>query len=617
MNAPDAFYSISTDTSSEERRIVRRKNTDKDLYDKLPSLTHDTTDDDDLTTTSEEPGIANPPVVIRQDENDDGDDTTTTSDDKVNPIIPPINKKKKKTKKKQPKKPKTMFYVSKRIIRKNRMNKLVIDGRINNVIKDSELLNDPTLRQFQQDPYNKSTWPYDTEFLEAAVDYTKKGELRPQWSKLATGLKEAFEARYMMGKLREKVTDSSTNPLIFDIEFKPNVAITGLTPLLHNKSLIIKVIPLFVGNVRYDKTKAKNPSDLVTYHDNRTLDEIYHDIMIGYFLNELLYGYTNVLTIHFATMIDWFPILGETIASNPILTKSIPMTKRAYCHQAVVMERCEKELEDYLDECETVGTLLSAIRMVTFQVLISLEIAHYTHNFVHGDLSLSNVMMKNVDSLDSLFKGKDLVYKRLGSDEMWYTIPNKSTKGHIAKIIDFGRSSMLVPSDRHHISHADGVDKHVHRNRLKYDLKSSYTVKAYDSVMFLWSMLIYIEGTRKMELKKYSHFMKRVFPDIEGTSDPRQQNSENIDYIKAALNDEFYSVYKKKNKDPSQDMVVSLPTTIEELSLAEKLPSSSGFPFDAKKFTCEMCGTYATHVVEGDESVHYLCGQSCYDSKYL
>jgi serine/threonine protein kinase len=288
------------------------------------------------------------------------------------------------------------------------------------------------------------------------------------------------------------------------------------------------------------------------------------------------------------------------------------------------MERCEKELEDFLDECETVGALLSAIRMVTFQVLISLEIAHYAHNFVHGDLSLSNVMMKNVDfGDDSPFKGKDLVYKRLGDGtikhEIWYTIPNKSTKDHITKIIDFGRSSMLAPSERHHISNADGVYKHVHKKSLKYDLKSSNIVKAYDSVMFLWSVLIYIEGTRQMELKKYSNFMNRVFPNIEGISDPRQQNRENIDYIQAALNDEFYSVYKKKNKESSQDLVVSLPMTIEELSLAEKLPSSSGFPFDAKKFTCEMCGTNATHatVHEDDESVHYLCSQSCYNSKYF
>lgn len=506
-----------------------------------------------------------------------------------------------------------LFLTKRREIRRDMLNSLVIGNRLLNDIKqNSRDVYERNPRYFE-DPFDDNTWP-DNDFLEDVLSQKKSDDR----ILIEEAIVEEFSSRYTIGNSME-VRPSRNKPAIYTIKF----AIRQLEALYNTNAFVLKVVPLFDKSI---------PKQIGFYDKQYRLDEIYNDIRIGYFLNELIYGYEHVLCIHFPIVIDWFPIPRDSIIPKE---DYVPEKTFKYCHQGVIMEKCDETLESFLSEYHDLNT----VRMITFEVLISLELTYHTHRFSHCDLNLTNIMMKNMNYKNSPLKGKDLVYKRIlyhskPIKSKWYVIPFKDTKGHIVKIIDFGRSTIQAPSHREHIyddtiqikenpqKHTGSLkttfnttktNKHLHDKEIRYQGRDKKNVE-YDSVMFLFELRNHLQRIMdEREYQVFHKFVKEVFR-YESKSDPLiKQTHTDIEYITIALNNSFFNDYTSSDvkTDPNNSIIVSFPTRLSDINLTAN---------DSKemKYECVVCGNLASHVALFDSGdTHYLCSSVCYDFKYI
>ena len=158
---------------------------------------------------------------------------------------------------------------------------------------------------------------------------------------------------------------------------------------------------------------------------NLKLGEIYNEIRVGFFLNELRYAYREVVTHHFMTVVDWF-------VSD---TNLYPKDKGSGPFQYIVSEKLDMSLREYLIAHPTMETL----RCTLFSVAHALEVAWHTNEFIHYDLHDGNVMLKKAP-----LGGKDYLYTRPDIDAT-YLLPSSGTHDMIVKILDFGRCRMKIP----------------------------------------------------------------------------------------------------------------------------------------------------------------------------
>lgn len=213
--------------------------------------------------------------------------------------------------------------------------------------------------------------------------------------------------------------------------------------LYGDTQVLMKIIP-FVN----ERGQLKSPDDI---------KEIYNEIKIAYFLAELLYGYTNVLSVHFMVMVDWIQASRSKLGlfANP----DYPTTMDTLTSQITISEYAHTTVGEFFTDFPS----FKALRLMIFQVMHALETAWHTNEFVHYDLHTSNVMFKKTDYADSPFKGRSLLYKRRHVAQ-WYVLPKEDLGNHIVKIIDFGFSRIYAPSVEQHLLYSVSAAKppHVH-----------------------------------------------------------------------------------------------------------------------------------------------------------
>jgi len=306
---------------------------------------------------------------------------------------------------------------------------------------------DPTTSELFQDPYRDESW-YSSDQFNLSLQ-------RSEWEERRIALqRQAFAQRYTVGN-RMTIPSSVTNPTLFQTKWKSAHELFR-SVLFGRDDLVLKLTPLFAC----DTSRPKNPRPLYNAHTgrllylaDRELAEIYNEIRIAYFLNELAFRYSHVLSLHFMTIVDWFMTPSSVLA----VPSSMPLTDAYY--QVTVSERLDKSLEDYLDDPNTAPTL-DALRVILFQILHALEIAWVTFRFLHHDLHPNNVMMKRVASGRSPLADRNFLYKRYNEPDSWYVLPRDALNNHYVKLMDFGRSRIEAPLSSDHVSEYSG--KHVH-----------------------------------------------------------------------------------------------------------------------------------------------------------
>jgi hypothetical protein len=281
-----------------------------------------------------------------------------------------------------------------------------------------------------QNPYEPTSW-YTT------MDITR---INTGFMNVARGgvTKEAFDMRYAVSRLGQREVQSVSMPTVYLVEPKNKSQFREI--LFGANDLVMKIIPLF------------NSGGLLPEDE---LAQIYNEIKAAYFLNELLYGYENVLSVHFMSIVDWFQASRTQIGLPKGRTDHL-------LHQVVIAERAHRHLDDYLFMHNT----LPALRVVLFQILHALETAWHTNQFTHNDMHMGNVMLREVAHEESPFRDKNFIYKRLGRP-LWYTLDKQDLHNHIVKLIDFGRSRLYVPASEIHTNM-----RHMHGNLIGVDYPS-------------------------------------------------------------------------------------------------------------------------------------------------
>jgi hypothetical protein len=206
------------------------------------------------------------------------------------------------------------------------------------------------------------------------------------------------------------------------------------------------------------------------------LDSEQANIVIGHALNELRYGYSHVLSIHFITIVDWALFVIHSGQSDSLVVADSeyrdrqseadpwPPTERAWqsydqisrVQQLVVMERTDYRMSDLMHNKHL---SLAQLRAVLWQTFHALEMAWYTNRFLHQDLHIDNVMLQDVDTPFSPLRDRSLLYKRRGEAE-WWRVPRNALNNRVVKIIDFDLSRAYVPAERHHLGQG-GVHQHT------------------------------------------------------------------------------------------------------------------------------------------------------------
>lgn len=185
----------------------------------------------------------------------------------------------------------------------------------------------------REDPYDDKTWLSTQQLV----------KLRSE----KLDIDQIFRERYIFDKNSRRDIVSITNPVLYNVHWK-SVDQLFNEILMLNKSLILKLTPLFrPGSERY------NQYGEVYYLTDFELEQIYNEIKIFYFLNELVYNYKHVLSLHFMNIVDWFIMPIEV--HNPITKHNDKLF-----YQVSIAEKLSYELHDYLEKIESLSTGIRA-----------------------------------------------------------------------------------------------------------------------------------------------------------------------------------------------------------------------------------------------------------------
>jgi hypothetical protein len=281
-----------------------------------------------------------------------------------------------------------------------------------------------------ENPYQPKSW-YTSEELETII--SRFPDIPP-----SSDIYQRFNARYQKVVELKSRHESATKPALYMIE---SVGSYFKHVLYERGDLFMKVVPL----------EEEEEDGTLFVLDNDKLSEIYNEIVVGYFLNELVYGYSNVLSIHFMTVVDWFVALKDSLTEEDVEASSSSL------HQIIVAEKLDVSVWEYLNTRHD----LPILKAIIFQVCHALEVAWYTNEYTHNDLHTLNIMLKRFSD-DSPLKDRHFMYRRL-VDNKWYRIKRTALRNKMVKIIDFGRNRMLCPSTVDHIED-DGEHRHLHDN---------------------------------------------------------------------------------------------------------------------------------------------------------
>jgi hypothetical protein len=534
---------------------------------------------------------------------------------------------------------------------------------------------DKTLRMFIQDPYDydddKLTWP-NLKFLEKA----KMLDIDEEMVDFSKELQSEFHKRFEKPVLLT-TTQSVTQPYIFHLRNKEtyNLSDNSLSVLYNRNDLVMKITPLFT------KYYSKMVDETLVYDfDQHNLDEIFNDITICYFLNELLYGYKHVLCVHFVLMIDWFPMIRTGLVVDADILK--PKESRRLTHQVTIMEKADIPLETFITHAPS----LAKIRMVLFQTFNALEVAYYTNRFHHNDLHYGNVMIQNI--IDTSLSNHSFLYKRYKTMEptsaVWYKIPKDEIGNYMVKLIDFGKSSLNAPNTKNHLMSAknkDDTNIHVHstkiflknsspkhdincfllniivivdklRDKLKLSTEELDTFYAFcDDILPLEEVNMIVDNNEKMRHELMKHTAsdrvtsKNILKAFDDTKMPnvfllvnslvfRRPNPINDEIFKKTLNHSFFEGYEMKGvtlKDNKvrfeNSIVVSFPTSPDEMIMYDKIPKgqkkkhmfNSNISKDEELSLCSICDVCGQNSYDlySFQKGEKLCSKICYEFKYF
>jgi serine/threonine protein kinase len=488
---------------------------------------------------------------------------------------------------------------------------------------------------FTQNPYAPVTW--------RSVDMIKAAESSHLLVKDVN--KNEFDMRYTKLTATGEQVASLSRPELFVL--KPVQPELFKEILYGENTLLMKIIPL------YDEAGRTL--------DAKLLDAIYNEIKASFFLNELVYGYSNVLSVHFMMIVDWF----QTTRLKLRLYTS-PHFNHKY-HQITIAERATSNIEEFLKA----NPSLAVLRVAIFQILHSLEIAWETNRFTHNDLHLGNVLVKRIDTEDSPFRDKTLLYKR-ASEKDWYVLPESDLRQHIVKIIDFGFARLFAPSAENHTQFNVGRH-HVHDRLIGINLESSgRPLTAANRQIDMRNLFLslcampasYWHALGPRESKQFFDFVENQvvnFNEINALISSIPAHSPYIEIKRAreqlldhritasnlhsvagawhlisitythrfdsvgpnvsnVLSTDFFDTlrrapsteYVTPAKRPQNELVVSFITSLREVRAVVPLASS---PLVAH---CEVCGEQASHFVteSGTKKRVAFCGALCADFMY-
>lgn len=213
---------------------------------------------------------------------------------------------------------------------------------------------------------------------------------------------------------------SATQPRLYNIVTNEGVGNVFAMHYNNDMSLVIKIVDL--GRIYRDNRGNDVAGD-------ELLTEVYNEIRVGFFLNELRYTYPTVVSNNFMSVVDWF------ISDYNLY----PSVRGVGPFQYIISEKLDKNLETYL----YTNRLMETLKCALFQLAHALESAWATHHYLHYDLHVDNVLTK-VNSEGSSFHDKNYLYTRVYSGE-YYRLPQSGTNNTLIKIIDYGRNRMQIP----------------------------------------------------------------------------------------------------------------------------------------------------------------------------
>jgi hypothetical protein len=362
--------------------------------------------------------------------------------------------------------------------------------------------------QHAQDPFSLSSW---TRLGEITYDSTYP---LPNDKDQQETIQSQFHDRYaFVKKILLSVTPTSTYAKIYHIKSR-NVKETALP-------LLMKVVPL-----KRALTEQIHKEDVVTAD---ILAEIYNEIVIGYFLNKLAYGFSSIYTMHFMIVFDWFTCRGTTLFRN------YPNDYDKSLNQVTIVEKSDILLCDFIQKYP----YISVLKALLFQLFYSLEIAWYMFEFIHHDLHMANIMLTEIkdddggggDEESSRLFNKNFVYKRLyrkkknesnTTQVQWYNIKKHHLMNHFVKIIDFGRSRMKIPSNKDNANrHYNNLTVQIEGNDYYgYSCKRTGVNRQIDVYMPLLSILsndtdlwerFEVNNTKK-EMASFFQFCDAIIP---------------------------------------------------------------------------------------------------------
>lgn len=268
---------------------------------------------------------------------------------------------------------------------------------------------------------------------------------------------------------------SATKPRIYNV-------VTGETPkniLDVYENLVMKIVDLGHIYYRFRIYESDEPGD-------DGLTEVYNEIRAAFFLNELRYAYPRALTHHFMVVVDWFV---SDVNHYPEVEGYGP-------YQYIVSEKLDKSLYDFL-----VGEHLGdarTLKATLFCIAQALEAAWATHRYIHYDLHINNVMIKQTTE-KSFYRNKNYTYTRVYNEKQ-YRIPVDAHHNTVTKIIDFGRNRMNIPSmpsgdDKYNLyEHIDRELRHNHTESISHIVDGTGVGigenRTWDLRRLLWDLLV-------------------------------------------------------------------------------------------------------------------------------
>jgi len=457
------------------------------------------------------------------------------------------------------------------------------------------------LAQNVENPYNASSWYNGNQLAKMRMDTSTLDSVR-----------EAFNARYTVTETVAEGYHTLTRPDLYKISSMTDY----FREILYNRSdLFLKIVPLTQGNCYYEDLEDDDDDESCQYKDDEDLSEIYNEIIASYFLGELVYGYSNVLSLHFMTVVDWFIALRQSV--NPSIRRPMPSH-----YQVIISERMDISLLDYLKGFHKLAKAGNEdwkgfYRACLFQLFHALETAYHTNRYCHNDLHLENVMLQRIPPESPLF-GKDFLYRRLNSSH-WFRVPARDLNGYLLKIIDLGRSRLFVPSQQEHV---ESPPPHRHKHDRLVCLfgcgDGTFDFCANNRVNDILKLFCEISGKGVLYGEVRDLFLR--YRDSN-----RHWNASHM------LDDPYFSPYTTTNVLPNTSLseeeilsvkdshiVVSFLTNPEEVSqpVAADLHSSVSSSSVRVQDRCSVClqSLPLTHKVGQSE---LLCGLACYEFAYL